>query len=275
MTSTKTKLKIGIVGCGAIGSRLARAVVDNFGDKAELSGIYDANLERAYSLASELKKKSIVALTLEDLIKKCNVVIEAASAKDSKSIAKSSIEAGRDIMIMSVGGMLEAEEVFKLAKDKKCNIYFPSGAIAGLDALKAASFANIESITLTTRKPPSGLIGNQYLLKSHFDLEHIDKETVVFEGSVDMAVRLFPQNINVAAALSLASACKDKIKVKIVTSPEYKRNSHEIIAEGDFGTIKTCTENLPCPDNPKTSLLAVLSAIAMLKNILEPVKIGT
>lgn len=275
MNSKKAKLKIGIVGCGAIGSRLAKAVVNNFAEQAELSGLYDTNLERVYSLASELKKKHVASLSLEDLIKKSSLVIEASSAKDSGSIAKSVVDAGRDIMIMSVGGMLEATDVFELAKEKRCNIYFPSGAIAGLDAVKAASFSDIKSITLTTRKPPSGLIGNQYLLKSHFDLEHIDKETVVFEGSVDMAVRLFPQNINVAAVLSLASNCKEKVSVKILTSPEYKRNSHEIIVEGDFGMIKTRTENLPCPDNPKTSFLAVLSAMAMLKNILNPIKIGT
>ena len=275
MTATKTKLKIGIVGCGAIGSRLAKAVVVNFGDKAELSGIYDVILEKAHNLASELKINNIVVSTLDDLIKRCDFVIESASAKSSKSIAKSVVEAGKDILVMSVGGMLEAQDVFKLAKDKSCHIYFPSGAIAGLDAIKAASFSNINNITITTRKPPSGLKGNEYLLKNNFDLDHIQKETIVFEGSVDKAVELFPQNINVAATLSLASGCKDKIKVKIVTSPEYKRNSHEIIAEGDFGAIKTCTDNLPCPDNPKTSFLAVLSATAMLKNILEPVKIGT
>jgi len=275
MSTKKAKLKIGIVGCGAIGSRLAKSIVENFADHAELSGLYDTNLERVYRLASELKKKNVASLSLEDLIKKSSLVIEASNAKDSKSIAKSVVDAGRDIMIMSVGGMLEAEDVLELAKEKKCSIYFPSGAIAGLDAIKAASFSDIKSITLTTRKPPSGLIGNPYLLKSHFDLEHVDKETVVFEGSVDMAVRLFPQNINVAAVLSLASNCKDKVSVKILTSPEYKRNSHEIIVEGDFGSIKTITENLPCPDNPKTSFLAVLSAMAMLKNILNPIKIGT
>jgi len=275
MKTKKGKLKIGIVGCGTIGSRLAKAIVEDFSDKADLSGLYDTILEKAYSLASDLKKKNIVALSPEDLIKKCSFVIEAASGKVSKSIAKSAVESGRDVMIMSVGGMLEAEEVFKQAKDKKCNIYFPSGAICGLDAVKAASLAKIDQVTLTTRKPPSGLIGNPYLLKRNINLEHIDKETVIFEGSVDMAVRLFPKNINVAAALSLASGCKDKVLVRIITSPEFTKNSHEILVEGEFGKLQARTENFPCPDNPKTSYLAVLSARATLKRILEPIKIGT
>ena len=275
MKSTKGKVKFGIVGCGAIGSRIAKAIVEDFSDKADLSGLHDINLEKAHSLSSDLKKKNIVALSLEDLVKKCNFVIEAATSKISKSIAELAVNSGRDIMIMSTGGMLDAGEVFDSAKEKKCNIYFPSGAICGLDAVKAASLSKINNITLTTRKPPSGLIGNPYLLKRKINLAQIDKETVVFEGSVDMAVRLFPKNINVAAALSLASGCKDKVKVRIITSPDFKRNSHEIVAEGDFGRLQARTDNFPCPDNPKTSYLAVLSAIATIKRILEQIKIGT
>ncbi|MFH1656074.1 MAG: aspartate dehydrogenase [Candidatus Omnitrophota bacterium] len=275
MKTKKGKLKIGIVGCGAIGSRIAKAIVEDFSENADLSGLYDITLEKAYNLSSDLKKKNIVALSLEDLIKKCSFVIEAASGKVSKTIAKSSVEAGRDIMIMSVGGMIDAEDVFKIAKEKNRNIYLPSGALCGLDAVKAASLVRIDQVTLTTRKPPSGLIGNPYLLKRNINLEHIDKETVIFEGNVDMAVRLFPKNINVAAVLSLASGCKDKVLVKIITSPEYTKNSHEILVEGEFGKLQARTENFPCPDNPKTSFLAVLSAIATLKKILEPIKIGT
>jgi len=275
MKQTKGKLKIGIVGCGAIGSRLAKAVTEDFSEKAELTGLNDIDIEKAYKLSSDLKKKNIVALSLEDLIKKCSLVIEAASAKVSKSIAEAAIGSSRDVMIMSVGGMLDAQDVFKSAEEKKCNIYFPTGALCGLDAVKAAAISKIERVTLTTRKPPSGLIGNPYLLKRNINLEQIDKETVVFEGNVDMAVRLFPQNINVAATLSLACGCRDKVLVKIVTSPEYTKNSHEILVEGDFGKLVSRTENFPCPDNPKTSFLAVLSAIATIKNILESIKIGT
>jgi aspartate dehydrogenase len=275
MKTKKSKLKIGIVGCGVIGSRLAKAIVKDFSDKANLVGLYDINLEKAYSLASDLKKKNIVTLSLEDLIKKCSFVIEAASVKASRSIAKLAVDFGRDIMIMSVGGMLDAEGIFKQAKEKKCSIYLPSGALSGLDAVKAASLSKINSVTLTTRKPPAGLIGNPYLLKRNINLEHLDKETVIFEGNVDMAVKLFPKNINVAAALSLACGCKDKVLVRIITSPEYTKNSHEILLEGDFGKLQSRTENFPCSDNPKTSFLAILSAIATLKRILEHIKIGT
>ncbi|MFC1703600.1 aspartate dehydrogenase domain-containing protein [Candidatus Omnitrophota bacterium] len=271
----RKKLKIGIAGCGAIGSRIAQAVVNNFKDKAEVTGLFDVVLEKSYELASTLEQKSIAALSLEDLIKKSNFIVEATSAKDSKEIARCAIEAGRDVMIMSIGGMAEAEDVLSLAREKKCSIYFPSGAIAGLDAVKAACLADISKITLTTRKPPHAFIGIPYLLKRKVNLDKIESETVLFEGSVEMATRLFPQNINVAAALGLASGIMNKVEIKIVTAPDYLSNSHEIELLGDFGRLVARTENVACPDNQKTSYLAVLSAIATLKGIVDEVKIGT
>ena len=103
----------------------------------------------------------------------------------------------------------------------------------------------------------------------------IKKETILFEGNVKEAVKCFPQNINVAATIALASGTKDKLKIRIATSPEYKVNSHEIEMVGEFGRLVTKTENVVCPDNPKTSYLAVLSAVQTLKQYFEGVKIGT
>jgi aspartate dehydrogenase len=114
-----------------------------------------------------------------------------------------------------------------------------------------------------------------YVLKRNINLEHLKEETEIFSGDVATAVRLFPQNINVAATLSLASQCKEKISVRILASPGYKNNVHEIEVVSASGKIFSRTENVASPDNPKTSFLAALSAIATLRNILGAVKIGT
>jgi aspartate dehydrogenase len=151
----------------------------------------------------------------------------------------------------------------------------PSGAVAGLDAIKAASQRNISKITLTTRKPTIGFTQNDYITSKRIDLSKIKKETVLFDGNVKEAVLHFPQNINVAAAIALASLAEDKMRIRIITSPEYTLNSHEIEVVGDFGRLLTRTENEVCPDNPKTSYLAVLSAIQTLKQYFQEVKIGT
>lgn len=269
------KLNIGIIGCGTIGSCLAEAIEKDFSRQVKLAAVCDTNHGMAESLkAVSSSKPKIVGL--EELVKTCELIIESASAAVSCEIARKALSAGKDVMLMSVGGILgKSGELFSLARKKGCRLYLPSGAIAGLDAIKAASVANLRKVTLTTRKPLAGLRGVAYLIEKNIDILKIDKETVVFEGKATDAVRAFPKNINVCAILSLAGIGAEKTTVKIVTSPEYTTNSHEIEAEGDFGILLTRTINIPSPENPKTSYLASLSAIATLKNILDVVKIGT
>ena len=154
------------------------------------------------------------------------------------------------------------------------DIYLPSGAISGLDGLKSAMMAKVKSATLTTRKPTAGLKGAPYIKEKNIDLDSIKKETVIFEGTAEDAVKGFPQNVNVSATLSMCGLGPKNTKVRIVTSPDYTSNTHEVEIEGDFGRLKTVTENVPMPTNPKTSYLAALSAIAVLSDIISSSRIG-
>lgn len=274
MTPEK-KLKIGIVGCGAIGSSLAKAIVSDFSKKAELASLYDIDIEKAYNLSGKFDKK-LAALNLEDLINKVDLVIEATSADTAFDIAEKAISHSRDIMIMSVGGIIEHyQELKALAEEKKTRVFIPSGAICGIDGLKAAGCGKINKVILTTKKPPKAFLGAPYIVKKKIRLDNIDKDTLLFEGNAAQAIRAFPQNINVAATLSLAGIGPEGTLVRIVASPNIDRNVHEVEVDSDAGKIIAVSENVIHPDNPKTSYLAVLSAIAALKQILEPVKIGT
>jgi len=296
-------LKIGIVGCGAIGSSLAKAIVSDFSEKAELVSLYDIDIEKAYNLSMALAmalakggqtiapwligsqtmvsrpikfNKKLAALNLEDLINKADLVIEAAKADTAFDIVKKVLSLSKDIMIMSVGGIIQHYQELKvLTAEKKAHIFIPSGAICGIDGLKAASLGKINKVILTTRKPPKAFLGAPYVLKKKIRLDNIDKDTVLFEGNAAQAIKAFPQNINVAAILSMAGIGPQATVVRIVASPNISRNIHEIEIESDAGKIITRCENVIHPDNPKTSYLAVLSAIATLKQILEPIKIGT
>ena len=202
-------------------------------------------------------------------------MVEAVNAKNTRDIIQKALEAKKDVLSMSVGKLLNASGLFQLANQNHCHLLLPSGAIAGIDAIKAASLAGIQSITLTTRKPPSGFIGNPYLAEKGIDPLKIKRETVLFEGRVADAVKIFPRNINVAATLALASQCRNTLTVRIITSPKFKTTVHEIDAQGTFGRIRTQTDNVVCPDNPKTSYLAVLSGLQTLKQYCSGVFIGT
>jgi aspartate dehydrogenase len=271
------KLKVGIVGCGAIGSSLAKAIVKDFSDRTQLVALYDIDSNRSYRLSRLVSKtRNLSALQLKQLISKVDLVIESASAKSSWDIARSSVSCGCDILIMSVGGIVSHfKELSKLANKYNTKVYIPSGAISGVDALKAAKIGRIKKIVLTTRKNPISFKGVKYIESLGIDLNKIKQDKVLFSGLAQEAVKYFPQNINVAAVLSLAGIGRNKTQVKIIASPKVAKNIHEIKIESAAGNITTRTENILHPNNPKTSYLAVLSAIATLRQILEPVKIGT
>jgi aspartate dehydrogenase len=182
------------------------------------------------------------------------------------------------MMIMSIGALADEklwEQIKSLALEHNCKVYLPSGAIVGLDGLKSASIGGINSVMLTTRKPPSGLQGAPYIERQGIDLSSLKRATVIFEGCAEDAVKGFPANVNVAATLSLAGIGAKRTKIRIIADPAISRNVHEIHVEGEFGRFETRAENIPSPSNPRTSYLAALSAVATLKKIAEPVQIGT
>ena len=269
------RVKILIVGCGAIGSGMAEVIQTELKKDCRITGLYDIQLDKAESLAKRLKLKNVTNTSLDKLIKSCDCMVEAVNAPQTKSIIRKALEAKRSVLAMSVGKLLNAPELFRLARKNKNYILLPSGAVAGLDAIKAASLKKIKKITLTTRKSPKSLGNNPYFEKKGIDLSKIKKETIVFEGNVKTAVKHFPQNINVAATIALASQTIDKLKIRIITSPKFKRNTHEIEIEGDFGRMTSRTENVVCPDNPKTSYLAVLSGLQTLRQYCTGILVGT
>jgi len=271
---SKKKCKIGLVGCGTIGSILAEACKKDLQSNVELIALYDIDKNKAVALADRLEL-DIVATSLDKLIERSDLVVEAASAKISSEVVEKAISSGKDVMVMSVGGLVGKPHLFDKANKKGSRIYLPSGAICGLDGVKAAKIGHIDSVVITTRKPPLGLKDAPYIKEKGIDLKAINKETLIFKGTAAEAVRAFPQNINVSAVLSFAGVGEKETMVNIVTSPEYKRNTHEIELVGDFGRIYTKCENVPSKENPKTSALAALSAIATLKGIFETVRIGT
>ena len=266
-------IKIGLVGCGTIGSLIAQAL-DEGKIKASLAAIYDLDEAKSKILSAKLKKKPVIT-SLAALIDLADLTVECASVKAVKEIAGLAFEKNKDIFLMSTGGLLINPEVLELAEKSQSRLYLPSGAIVGIDGLKAASIGQIDSVTLTTRKPPASLSGAPYILEKKIDLEKIDKETILFEGTAKEAVEAFPKNVNVAATLSFAGIGPEKTRVRIITSPGFTANSHEIKVKGEFGEMVSRTDNLPAPDNPKTSFMAPLSAIACLQSIVGKIKIGT
>jgi aspartate dehydrogenase len=200
------------------------------------------------------------------------LVIECANQKAVTECADFFLAKGVDLLIMSVGALLQDSLLSRLtarAEEKGCRIYLPSGAIGAIDALQAAKIGGLDEVTLTTRKPPRSLGGTEGL-----NLEDLKEARVLYEGPATEAVVMFPQNVNVAATLSLAGLGPEKTRVRVVADPGVHQNIHEIRARGAFGSLEIRLANWPNPDNPKTSLLSCLSVISLLKRVRGTVQIG-
>ncbi len=259
-------LNLGIIGCGNIGRTIIRAIYEGKID-CKVIGVFDVNKDGYDALSDEIKRQLKFFDDFDKFIKEdANLILEAASQQAVKEYAVNVLNHDKNLMLMSVGALVDknlSDEIRRIAKTKNLKIYIPSGAVVGIDGVKAAMLGGIESVTLTTRKNPKGLGVTA------------DNEKILFDGNTNEAVVKFPKNINVAATLSLAGIGFEKTKVKIIANPNVSENIHEIRIKGNFGEILTVARNLPSPDNPKTSYLASLAAMACLKRITSEIEIGT
>ena len=270
--------RIGLLGCGAIGTQIALAI-DLGKIPATLTHVYDIDRSHAENLVSKLKQKPEIVDNSHLLSSNpVELVVEAASQDAVRNDAVSILQNKKDMMIMSAGALLD-ESVFEVISDA-CRdfgktVYLPSGAIAGLDALKAVK-DELKSVILVTTKNPNSLKGAPFFDSSDIDPDKISESTVLFDGTAKEAVSLFPKNVNVSALLSLVGLGGNNTSVRVVADPNTDKNTHEIVANGKFGNIKIIVENVPDSTNPKTSRLATLSAIELLRQICtKEVQIGT
>ena len=275
------KKTIGLMGCGTIGTHLAMAIDSCRVANASLTGLFDIVDGNARALKTRLKSTPQVYDNFDRFVdSNADIIIEAASQQAVKNFAKRIIESGKDLMVMSVGALADTlflAELLQLTpiRNGQSKIYVPSGAIAGIDAIRSVRHI-ADSISITTKKSPKALAGAPFFTTRNVSLDNITKVTEIYEGSAVEAVKLFPANVNVAAVLSLAGIGVEKTMVRILADPEATTNQHEIVATGSFGEIKISVNNVTAPGNPKTSFLAVLSAIECLRSICEDgIRIGS
>lgn len=259
------KMKVGLVGCGNIGADLCIALQRGT-IPAEIVALTDIDDARARKLLNSFGLNAVIC-ELDENMATTDYVVECAQPSVVESVVAAAIRHQRDCLIMSVGGLMDHPDLIAEARDKGVDIRIPSGAISGLDGIRAAMEAGLHHVMLTTRKPPKGLAGAPYLVENGIDVDNLTDAKVVFEGSAREACKAFPHNVNVAAALSLTGIGPDETMVRVIADPRATSNTHEIVVEGAFGMLKTVTENLASPRNPKSSYLASLSAVAELRTV--------
>ena len=266
-------LTVGIGGFGAIGMAVARAL-DAGMDGLTLTAV-SANDREAAARRMAGFRTPVPVVALGELPGLADIVVECAPAKVFREVAEAAVDAGRILMTLSCGQLLDHMDLVDRAKRTGARIVVPSGALLGLDAVRGAAEGKIASVTMITRKPPNGLEGAPHLVENGIDVSNLTAPKLVFDGSARDAVRGFPANVNVAVALSLAGIGADRTTIQIWADPGVTRNTHRIRVDADSVRFEMTIENLPSPENPRTGMLTGLSTIAALRGLVSPLKVGT
>ena len=265
------KGSIGIVGCGAIGRAILHAVAEGQ-LTVKVAGVTSRDRDKA-SVFLDTLPEAPPWLPLDALIERSGLVIEAAGSAMVPVLAEKAFSAGKDLLVISTGALLDHPEVMARARETGCRLILPSGAIAGIDGIKSACAGKVEHVTITTRKPPGGLKGAPYLEQHGIDLDAITEETEIYHGPVREACKGFPANVNVSATVSLAGLGPERTMIRILAVPGLKFNCHTIEVAGEFGTLKVEITNVPT-ENPRTGKLTAMSMVRAVADALDPVRIG-
>lgn len=272
-TDAQKTLGVGIGGLGAIGLPVARWLAGG-PPGLRLVAVSARNRERA---AERLSAHGIAVpvVAAADLAIRADIVIECMPAAAFDAVAVPVVEAGRILVALSAGALLDRLHLVETARRTGARIIVPSGAILGLDAVRGAAQGTIRSVKMITRKPPQGLAGSPYLEQNRISLEGITGPVKVFAGTAREGARGFPANVNVAAALGMAGIGPDATTLEIWADPALTRNTHRIEVEADSARFSVTIEGVPSEDNARTGKLTPLSVIACLKGLVEPLRIGT
>ena len=267
-------MQIGIVGFGEIGRAVA-AGLERSAPDLELAAITSRDLDKARDQAQALLHRVPPVVPLDDTVRRADLIVETAPAAAFDEIATAVLTAGKVLLVASAGALVaDADRYAGLARVHGGTIHVVSGAIGGLDAISAAAVGSVESVVMTTRKPPRGFAGAPYLDAHGIDLTDLAAPRVVFEGSAREACRGFPANVNVSAAVSLAGIGPDRTQVRIIADPSLDHNTHDVEVAGDFGRFSVHIENRPSA-NPRTGVLTAMSVLAALRKLSSPLRVGS
>jgi len=271
-------MRIGIIGGGAIARLFLEHVRRGDMGEAEVAVIQGrSETSRGKALAAAYQVPYVTRLQAL-LEQRPAMVIEAASHDAVRDHAEALLNRGIAVMVLSGGALCDDALRARLesaAAKNKALLYVPSGGIGGLDALKAACVAGVDSVEIAITKPPAAWKGIAYVENMNVDLDRLDGPLTLFDGTAREGVPHFPANVNIAAVLSMAGIGFDRTRLKVVADPALTLNTHYIDIAGKTGRISLKFESVPFPDNPKTAMLACYSALAAFRQFSSPVRYGT
>ena len=266
------KKTLGIIGCGAMGRLIGLHVQKELSRYYELRGVASRSREHAEHLGGEL---GVPAMETEEVIGLCDVLVESASAAAMPGIVRACLAAQKEVLCLSVGGFSLDPALLDEVQAQSCLVHVPSGAVAGLDGIRAMREMGLESLSLTTVKRPESLgLADLSALPPAGETFCSAQARLVFVGSAAEAIRLFPANVNIAIALSLAGNGFEQTTVRLIADPGAKGTRHFIAARAGTCSLETTVCPAPLRENPRSSALAMYSVPALLRQLASPLRLA-
>lgn len=264
--------KIGIAGFGTIGRAVGRWVLQE--PDLALVGVVGGDPERAAEALKILRSEAPI-LKPADLAQEADIIVDTAPTAAFRDIVVPALTAGRCVVTVSAAALIENMDVVAIARQSGGRIIMATGALLGLDAVRAAAKGTIHSVIMVTRKPPRSLVGAPEVIRQGVDLTRLTEPLMLFDGSAREGARGFPANVNVAAALALAGIGPDRTRLQIWADPKLERNTHRILVDADSASFELSIQNVPTVEKPGTGRITALSVIAAVEGLTSPLKVGT
>lgn len=267
-------IRIGLIGFGTIGRAIARAVNDGEAGDARVVAALVRRPERHREEARRYAW-TLTGTPEEFFAREMDLVVEGAGHEAVRQYAVETLRRGMDFLTISTGAFADdalLEEVREAARLSGRRVMIPSGAIGGLDAIAAGAVGGLEEVTIVTRKPPRAWKGTAG--EEQVDLEVVTEPVRLYSGTAREAAKLYPQNVNVQAALALAGVGMDMTRSEVWADPGVQHNTHEIAARGHFGEIRITISNIPSQESPKTGRITAMSMVKAIRNLTSPFVVG-
>jgi aspartate dehydrogenase len=265
-------VNVGIIGFGTIGRDIAKMILQGQAGNVNLRAVLVRTPPSGHGLPDHIRILTDESLFLREPM---DLVIEAAGHEAVHAYARNTLLSGKHLIVVSVGAFSNDvlyHDVLQAAVTSGRKVIIPSCAIAGLDRVAAAALGPLHEVKLVTRKPPRAWRGT--IAEENVDLDAVREPVCIYTGTARESARLFPESVNVAAALSLAGIGFDQTKVEVFVDPTIARNTHQIQVTGHFGSLVVEVQNTPSANNPKTGYIVAMSVVKTLRNLTTPLVIG-
>lgn len=265
--------QVGIAGFGTIGRVVARHIEAST-LPLTLAAVSAGDRARAKAAMAGLAR-AVPIVGTDELAALSDVVVDSAPTAAFRDIATATLVAGKTLVTVSGAALMQWPEAVDIARAHGGRIVLATGALLGLDAVRAAAIGTIHSVTMVTRKPVKSLVKAEHVVRNNIDLTALAEPLKIFEGSAREGAIAFPANVNVAAALGLAGIGPDRTRLEIWADPALERNTHRIVVDSDSARLELAIENIPTVENPGTGRITAQSIVAALHDLVSPIRIGT